>query len=251
MKLISRVTVIAAMVVMVMSVNAFAAGEDAKSEIDAVKVAVTKAFPRLTIDAVNKTGIDGFYELVAGANIIYYHKNSGNIFFGEIYAPDGKNITAARRDEIAAEGLKSLPLDKAIKIGNGKNTVIEFADIDCPFCRKTEEAFKNRDDVTRYVFLFPLQQIHPKSTAKALDVLCQSKNDRAQSYLNAMAGEIDHREPKACENNSASELLQEYTASAGKLGIRGLPSLWVNGTRVAGADIAKIEQLLGKAGDTR
>jgi len=50
-----------------------------------------------------------------------------------------------------------LDLSKALVIGNGPKTVIEFTDPDCPFCRKAASYFANRTDVTKYVFLYRWQ----------------------------------------------------------------------------------------------
>jgi thiol:disulfide interchange protein DsbC len=36
---------------------------------------------------------------------------------------------------------ETLDLDKALRIGTGKTTVIEFTDPDCPYCRKAYQYF--------------------------------------------------------------------------------------------------------------
>jgi len=51
---------------------------------------------------------------------------------------------------------KTLPLEKAVKIGDGKKVVIEITDPDCPFCRTASEYFSKKTDVIRYVFFAPL-----------------------------------------------------------------------------------------------
>ena len=97
--------------------------------------------------------------------------------FGEIWTKDGRNVTAEKRARIAAAKLKDVPLDKAVKIGNGRNKVIEFTDPDCPYCRKAAEFFKGRNDVTLYVFFFPLP-IHKDAQAHARYVLCAADKAR-------------------------------------------------------------------------
>ena len=115
--------------------------------------------------------------------------------FGEIWTKDGKNITAGKRTRLAAAKLKDVPLDKAVKIGNGKNKVIEFTDPDCPYCRKAAAFFKGRDDVTRYVFLFPLP-IHKDAEAHARYVLCAA--DKAHALEEVMSGQLDGKGVPAC-----------------------------------------------------
>ncbi len=205
-----------------------------------------KDYPAAAIESVEKTDIDGLYEVVGGGNVFYYYPRTGDILFGEIYTKGGKNLTAERLERRAAAKIKSLPLDKAIKIGSGKNIVIEFTDLDCPFCRKAEGFFKDRRDVTRYVFLFPLQQIHPKSVGKSLEVLCKKGEDRTKAYREAMVGSLDSREPVSCGDHEASALLEEYVKLGNELGVRGTPAFWMNGISVSGADFKKLPELLGE-----
>jgi thiol:disulfide interchange protein DsbC len=123
--------------------------------------------------------------------------------------------------------------------------VIEFTDIDCPYCRKVEEFFRNREDITRYVFLLPLDQIHPRSAAKSREVLCAK--DPARAYETAMAGGFDKGELKGCgsREKDMDEALSQYKAAAGTMGVDGTPVMWVNKKQVTGADTRKIEEYLG------
>ena len=109
-----------------------------------------------------------------GPNIIYFHPEKDLLMFGEIWTKDGKNMTAEKKGQARFARLKDLPLDKAVKIGNGRNKVIEFTDPDCPYCRKASAFLKGRKDVTRYVFFFPLP-IHKEAEAHARYVLCSAK----------------------------------------------------------------------------
>jgi thiol:disulfide interchange protein DsbC len=207
-----------------------------------------KDYPSVQADNIEKTAIEGLYEVTAGGNVFYYHEKSGNILFGEMITKNFKNITADRRNNVVASFLKSLPLDKAIRIGNGKNTVIEVLDIDCPYCRKVEEFFEKKNDLSRYVFLFPLEKIHPKSFDKSVAVLC-SKNP-AESLRQAMKGRYDKEDPAPCPDAGANKLLAEHMEISRNLGVRGTPALWINGVSIPGANIPQIEQLLpsNKAG---
>jgi len=163
--------------------------------------------------------------------------------FGEIWTKDGRNITAEKRAGLAAAKLKDVPLDKAVKIGNGRNKVIEFTDPDCPYCRKAAAFFKGRDDVTLYVFFFPLP-IHKDAQAHARYVLCAA--DKAHALEEVMSGQLDGKEAPACPDKKADALLGEHMDLGTKLGVRATPAFWINGQYVAGANIPAIEGLLGQ-----
>jgi len=159
-----------------------------------VRQALTKTFPGIKVGEIRSSDIPGLYEIEAGSNIIYFYPEKGLLVFGEIWTKDGRNVTAEKRTQLAAAKLKDLPLDKAVKIGNGRNKVIEFTDPDCPYCRKAAAFFKGRDDVTLYVFFFPLP-IHKDAEAHARYVLCAA--DKAHALEEVMSGQLDGKEAPA------------------------------------------------------
>jgi len=77
------------------------------------------------------------------------------IIYGPLISKDGVNITRESSIKKMAQKMASLPLDSALKIGNGKTTVVEFIDPNCHFCRESYKFFTQHKDVTIYAFLFP------------------------------------------------------------------------------------------------
>ena len=210
-------------------------------EIAPVREALKKEFPKLQAVSITESPIKGLYEIEVGPNIIYFYPEKDLLLFGEIWTKDGQNITAGKKAAIAALRLKEAPLEKAVKIGNGRNKVIEFTDPDCPYCRKASAFLKGRKDVTRYVFFFPLP-IHKEAEAHARYVLCSAK--RAEALEEVMSGQLDGKEVPACKGPGADALLREHKDIGTKLGVRGTPAFWINGQYVAGANIPAIEGLL-------
>lgn len=211
------------------------AKENYKPETDSLK----KNFPNLRVDSVSESPIKGLYEIVAG-NQVFYFSPDGYLMFGELWTKDGKNLTAEMRDKVLAEKVKNIPLDKAFKIGSGKHQVIEFTDPDCPYCRKVDEFLAKRTDVTRYVFFFPLRQIHPDAEKKSQYIL--SQKDREQAFREIISGAFDGKPlPESAQKN---EMLEEMDQVAKSVGVRGTPALWIDGIAVNGADIPRITALL-------
>ena len=198
-----------------------------------------KAFPQLKYDTIEPTDITGLYEVVAGQNLVYFYPEKQYLFVGEIYAPPGKSLTAEKKGMLAAKLVKTLPLDKAIKVGNGKKVVIEFTDPDCPYCKKASEFFNNRTDVTRYVFLTPMA--HPQAIKKVYYML--AAKDKEKAYKEMMLGTT---QPKPQENYSKEimALAQEHMELGKKMGVQGTPTMFVGGKQVVGANIPELEQLL-------
>ncbi len=214
----------------------------AQSETE-VRQMLAKSFPGIKVGEIRGSDIPGLYEVEAGSNIIYFYPEKGLLVFGEMWTKDGRNITAEKRTQLASAKLKDVPLDKAVKIGNGRNKVIEFTDPDCPYCRKAAAFFKGRDDVTLYIFFFPLP-IHKDAEAHARYVLCAA--DKAHALEEVMSGQLDGKGTPACPDKKADALLGEHMDLGTKLGVRATPAFWINGQYVAGANIPAIEGLLGR-----
>ena len=212
----------------------------AQSETE-VRQMLAKSFPGIKVGEIRGSDIPGLYEVEAGSNIIYFYPEKGLLVFGEMWTKDGRNITAEKRTQLAAAKLKDVPLEKAVKIGNGRNKVIEFTDPDCPYCRKAAAFFKGRDDVTLYIFFFPLP-IHKDAEAHARYVLCAA--DKAHALEEVMSGQLDGKGAPACPDKKVDALLGEHMDLGTKLGVRATPAFWINGQYVAGANIPAIEGLL-------
>ena len=136
----------------------------------------------------------------------------------------------------------SIDFSKAIVIGAGPKTVVEFTDPDCPFCRKASTYLDGRTDVTRYVFFYPLAR-HPKAKEKARYIL--SQQDKAKAYHLTMSGGIDKM--TSFETNvDGIKLQEEQFQIAKKSKVDSTPTFMISGRIIEGFDLKKIEEALGK-----
>lgn len=204
-----------------------------------------KSFPDIPAESVTPTNILGVYEVVAGGRVAYYAPGPEYLVIGEIITKDRKNLTQERNAELQGKKFKDLPLEKALKIGSGPHTVIEITDPDCPFCRKASDYLATRNDITRYIFLYPISSIHPNAEAKIRYVFCAQ--DRAKAYEEAMTGKLDDMKFTTCDDAAAAELVKAHKESGDKIGISGLgtPMFVIDGQFVKGANIPQIEKILG------
>ena len=212
------------------------ANDDVRTE----KETLMKSFPNLKLDGFREAPLKGLYEITAGEQVFYFSPE-GYLFFGEIWTKDGKNLTAEMREKVAAERIKNLPLDKALKIGNGPKKVIEFTDPDCPYCRKVDNFLAKRTDVTRYVYFVPLRRIHPDAEKKARYILSHLTG-RRHSMRYSRECWTGNRSPSPMA--PSRQQLEEMEKIAAGLGVRGTPALWIEGAPVNGADIQRISGLL-------
>lgn len=210
-----------------------------------VSEALKQRFPKLAVDSVEESPIKGVYEVVSGSNVFYFDPASGHVLFGEMWSPRGTNVTADARAKVqtAKFGKFQERLADAIKIGSGPNQIIEITDPDCPFCRKMHGYWATRKDVTRYVFLMPIAQLHPGARAKADYIL--SDPDQVAALDAVMSGKFDSEPLPSVAPKK--DLINRQTALVAASGLSGTPAFYVNGTFVNGADIPTIEKLIKRS----
>ncbi|MEO5357829.1 MAG: DsbC family protein [Nitrospirae bacterium YQR-1] len=203
-----------------------------------------KLFPHVKYDSIKESAVKGVYEVLAGSELVYFDPATGILILGEMRTSDGKNLTSARLMEIIKEKVKHIPSEKGMKIGNGKNIIVEFTDPDCPFCRKVDTFLKTKKDITRYVFFYPLLQLHPNAEKKSKFILCAK--DKVKTFYDVMEGKYDEKEVTECKDEKVEDTIKEYRKLGDTLGISGTPFLIVNGEPVNGANFPLINKYLGE-----
>lgn len=137
----------------------------------------------------------------------------------------------------------TLDFSKAITIGSGPKTVVEFTDPDCPYCRKASKYFESRSDLTQHIFFYPLPR-HPKAKQKAQYILSQM--DRASAYRQVMSGKMDAVQKFEGITPVGIKLQEEQLAIVKSQKVTSTPTFLINGRIIVGFDQKKIEEALGK-----
>ena len=219
-------------------------GSAAQAQADdgekAARGAMRSLVPDVVIDQVVKSELPGFYEVVAGGEVIYVSADGKYLLQGNLYeVPKRKNMTETRVAGIRAEALSKLPQTKRIVFApeHPKHTVTVFTDIDCPYCRQFHKqiAQYNAAGIAVNYVLYPLDSIHPDADKKAVAVWCAS--DRNSAYTAAMGGQDLGK--KTCDNPVA-----ETKALAVRLGINSTPTLLAeDGTHITNGSMMDPQQL--------
>jgi thiol:disulfide interchange protein DsbC len=212
---------------------------------NSVRKELATRFPDIPVSSVRKAPVKGLYEVTAGQQVFYVDEKVDHVILGNIIdTRNNRNLTAERREALLRVDFASLPLDDAIRIvrGKGSRKLAVFEDPDCPYCRRLEAELARMDDLTVYVFLLPLEQLHPEAGQKARKIWCAP--DRAQAWLAAMQTGTLPDNRGDCDNPVARTI-----ELANRLNIQGTPALvFESGRLVPGAiPREKIEELLNEA----
>ncbi|MBK8063362.1 MAG: DsbC family protein [Betaproteobacteria bacterium] len=203
------------------------------------------------IDGVQPGPVPGLFEVrfrsSQGVQILYTDAKAENIIVGNIYeSKTDRNLTEERIARLSAIKFDSLPLDQAVKIvrGNGKRVMAMFSDPYCPACQSFEQVLQQVDDLTLYVFMFPV--IRPERADHSKSVWCSP--DRAKAWLDlALRKKVSGASP-ACDNP-----VEKIVNLGQTIGVRATPTVFFqNGERVQGGlPIAALRARLEEASGAR
>ena len=187
------------------------------------------------IEGVQPAPISGLWEVRVrtdrGLRILYTDPSATYVIDGSIHdLRTNRDLTEERLRKLNAIKFDSLPLDLAVKVqrGNGKRVLAMFSDPYCPACRNFERVLAQMDDITIYVFMYPV--IRPENADHSRAVWCSP--DRAKAWLDLAAAPRPKvpDAPSSC-TNPVDRLLEVGQ----KLGVNSTPTLFfANGERMAG-----------------
>lgn len=190
---------------------------------------------RVQIDAIEPAPVPGLYEVrfrtQQGVQVLYVDASGNYVIQGNIYdLRADRDLTEERLRKLNAIKFESLPLDLAVKIqrGDGKRVLAMFSDPYCPACRQFERSLAQVDNVTIYVFMYPV--IRPENTDHSRMVWCSQ--DRAKAWLE-LAAAPKPKVPNAAK--SCGDPVDKVLKLGRSLAVTSTPTLILaNGERVSG-----------------
>ena len=217
--------------------TAFAQGEEAF-----IRKTLKERMPHIhPIDEIKRTPMPGLFELRVDTSEIYYTDASANFLIqGQLIdTKNQRNLTEERMQKIMAVDFKSLPFKDAIVIvrGKGERKMAIFEDPNCGYCKRFERELQSIDNVTVYLFLYPI--LGKDSIDKSKAIWCAKDQSKAwQDYMLKDQAPT----PTGCDATA----LKRNVEFGQKQRINGTPtSIFADGSRISGAvEIAQIEKML-------
>src|SRR3990167_2228533 len=124
------------------------------------------------IDEVSKSPMSGLYEIRVNGTEIYYTDAEGNYLVqgNLIDTKQRRNLTEERVDKLTAIRFDALPFKDAFTIvrGNGKRKLAVFEDPNCGYCKRFEKDLQKVNNVTVYMFLYPILGADSGEKSKAI-----------------------------------------------------------------------------------
>ena len=193
--------------------------------------------PRLgvKVEGVQPSPLPGIYEVrlqtLDGPKIVYSDEKGSYVFTGRLIDVKAeRDLTEERLQKLTTIEFNQLPLDLAVKVqrGNGKRVLAMFSDPYCPYCRRLEQTLLQIDDLTVYVFMYPV--IRPDLADHSRAVWCSK--DRAKAWIELAANE----KPKVpTASASCANPVDKVLELGRSLRVNGTPTLYfANGEKASG-----------------
>jgi thiol:disulfide interchange protein DsbC len=195
------------------------------------------------IDEVSKTPMAGLFEIRVGTEVFYTDPDGNFLLQGNLIDTKlQRNLTEERMDKLLAIDFAALPLKDAFTMvrGNGKRKLAVFEDPNCGYCKRFERDLQKVDNVTVYMFLYPI--LGPDSTEKSRNLWCAK--DKGKAWQDWML-----RDQAPASASCDASALARNVEFGKKYKISGTPTLlFADGTRVPGAiGSPQIEKLLASS----
>ncbi|MBL8470868.1 MAG: DsbC family protein [Rhodocyclaceae bacterium] len=187
-------------------------------------------YPNTRFTRIEASPIPGMSQVLMGNTVAYVDPSGRYFLVGHLLDMQTlQDLTAPVLAKLGSADAATWPLDDAIVIRRGKGTrrLAVFSDPDCPYCRSLDTLFEQLDDVTVYVFLLPLDGLHPGASAKARAIWCAP--DRAAAWRAVVRGATVPASP------DCADPLTRNRAFADRLGIHATPTTFgTDGVRLDG-----------------
>lgn len=197
----------------------------------AIRAALAKAIPGVTIDSIKPSAITGYREVVIGGRVAYVSLDGKYLIQGELIQINTReNLTAVSEAVLRRGVLNAVGEDRRIIFAppNPKYHVTVFTDIDCGYCRKlhAQVAEYNKLGISVEYLFFPRAGVGSESYNKAVNVWCAS--DRRKALTDAKL------DKPVTQQTCPNPVAKDYELGK-RVGVDGTPAVYMaDGTYIGG-----------------
>ncbi len=214
----------------------------AQADEAAIRQAFAERYPKALVKSVTASPIPGLFEVYMNGQLVYADEKGDHLLMGPLVDTKTRtNLSEQRLQMLSTVKFDSLPFDKAITLvkGKGERKIAVFSDPECPYCKRLEKELAHMDNLTVYLFMLPLTELHPQAADIARAIWCSESPAKAwDAYL------LEAKQPDA--GKTCATPLEAISSLASELGISGTPAIILSsGRRLDGAvSAAKLEAML-------
>ncbi len=194
----------------------------------AIKKSMAKIVPGVPIKSIKPSGVAGLFEVRIGAEVYYLTSDGRFLVSGDIIDMKlRRNLTAIARGKVRLDMVNVVSEDKMVIYEPEKTTrtITVFTDIDCPYCRKLHQDLPTlvKSGIRIRYIVFPRDGLATNTYRKTVSAWCSPNRKKALSI--AMSG-------GKLKNRTCTNPVSEHFELAGRVSVRGTPTLMVDDGQV-------------------
>lgn len=220
--------IILLMILLLSGSPGFPAGQGATEK--KISLTLNSRFPGLEITSIRKSGFNGLYEVMLGAEVVYVSEDGRYLFQGDLLdLEQQRNLTEERRKNARVEILKGISAGDMIVFApeKARHAIYVFTDIDCPYCQRLHRDVPrlNAMGIAVKYLAFPRAGIGSETYRDMEAVWCSK--DRNKALTEAKQGLKIKAEQ--CDDPVGRQFLIGQD-----IGIRGTPAIYLEDGRQIG-----------------
>lgn len=189
---------------------------------DGINSSISTILPGKKIDVISPSPINGVYEVVIGAQLLYFSKDGQFMMDGDLFdIKERKDLSSPVREKARAK----IVTDAVEKGGityktkeEPKYKVTVFTDIDCGYCRKLHnemDGYLEKGIQVSYLFM-PRAGLKSNSYKKAVNAVCADDPNKALTEV---------KNGKTIADKTCDDKIADQYRLAREIGIRGTPGI--------------------------
>ena len=195
---------------------------------------IRQLIPDFEVDSIQKSPIEGLYQVMIGTGLFYVTEDGRYILEGELYdIKDKRNVSETEKEKVRAIELAELNEENLIVFAseqyNPDLVLYVFTDISCGYCRKLHKDVPdlNKMGVTVKYLAYPRAGVNSNAGFELAAVWCADNRNDAMNE--AKAGEIIN-DVKEC-----GDPVKEHFELGNRIGVTGTPAIFLkNGRKLPG-----------------
>ena len=209
------------------SMGAFADNQVQKEVINNLRT----TFPGIDVTQVRQSVVNGLYEVLLGAEVIYASADGRYILQGDLIdIKQKRNLSEEQRSQARVDILRDIPESESIIFSpeNPKHSVYVFTDITCGYCRKLHRDVPELNDngIAVHYLAFPRQGLGSPNDKNMQSIWCA--NDKNKALTDAKFG-------KGVKDKQCNNPVTKQFELGQVMGVRGTPAIYLeNGQQVGG-----------------
>ncbi len=217
----------------------------ANADPDALRAHLAEEYPDFSVDSIEPAPLEGLYEVVSGAEVMYISADGRYVLRGELLdLVAGRNLTSEVQQQLSHQQVEALGEENMVVYepagGEVEHQITVFTDTTCGYCQELHQevlAAIDRHGIELRYLMFPRAGLGSRAAETLRDIWCA---DDPQAAMTA----AKRGESVPARDSSCNPPVAEHFETGQQIGVTGTPYILLNDAGPVFAGYRPVEQLI-------